>query len=157
MTYNAKGFKTITHIGTADTTGAAGTNNCLHGYVSNDDAATVETANYFDTLLDPPRVKTGDLLLASLDIDGTPTIGFYQFTVSGGHVSIATAAGSQVDALTGTLTGTVDGAMADVPVPTDTPASADALRDDIATNVIPAINTNLKELQTAVNAIIAAL
>ena len=34
---------------------------------------------------------------------------------------------------------------------------ADALRDDIATNVIPAINNNLADVQAKVNGILAAL
>lgn len=71
-----------------------------------------------------------------------------------------TVTSADVTALTslgGTLTGTTDGTLADIAVPTDTPATADALRDDIATNMVPAINLQLKELQAKVNAIIAAL
>ena len=47
--------------------------------------------------------------------------------------------------------------MTAVPVPADTPADADALRDDIATNIIPAINNNLADVQAKVNGILAAL
>ena len=47
--------------------------------------------------------------------------------------------------------------MTAVPVPADTPADADALRDDIATNVIPAINNNLADVQAKVNGILAVL
>ncbi|HUG63024.1 MAG TPA: hypothetical protein VMP03_14330 [Methylomirabilota bacterium] len=36
--------------------------------------------------------------------------------------------------------------MTAVPAPTDTPADADALRDDIAANLVPAINDNLADL-----------
>jgi len=50
-----------------------------------------------------------------------------------------------------------DGTIAAVAVPTDTPASADALRDDIATNMVPAINNAVKELATKINAIRTAL
>ena len=37
------------------------------------------------------------------------------------------------------------------------PGHTDALRDDIATNVIPAINNNLADVQAKVNGILAAL
>jgi hypothetical protein len=34
---------------------------------------------------------------------------------------------------------------------------ADALRDDLAANLVPAVNNNLADLQAKVNAILAAL
>lgn len=61
--------------------------------------------------------------------------------------------GDEAD-LTGTLTGTVGGALNDVPNPTDTPASADVLRDDLVATVLPVINDNFKELQAKVNAML---
>lgn len=72
---------------------------------------------------------------------------------------IVGSAGTQVSAiadLAGTV-GTADDTLTAVPVPADTPATADALRDDIATNVIPAINNNLADLQAKLNGILAAL
>jgi hypothetical protein len=50
-----------------------------------------------------------------------------------------------------------EGTVSAVPVPTDTPASADALRDDIATNLIPVINENFSELVVKVNEILSTL
>jgi hypothetical protein len=44
-----------------------------------------------------------------------------------------------------------------VPVPVDAPPDADALRDDIAANLVPAINDNLADLQEKVNGMPAAL
>ena len=65
---------------------------------------------------------------------------------AGGIVQLKTGgqivgnAGTQVSAIAD-LAGTVGAAndtMTAVPVPADTPADADALRDDIATNIVPA-------------------
>jgi hypothetical protein len=84
---------------------------------------------------------------------------------AGGIVQLKTGgqivgnAGTQVSAIAD-LAGTVGAAndtMTAVPVPADTPADADALRDDIATNVIPAINNNLADVQAKLNGILAAL
>lgn len=50
-----------------------------------------------------------------------------------------------------------DGTIAAVAAPTDAPATADALRDDIAAVMVPAINAAVKELATKINAIIAAI
>jgi hypothetical protein len=66
---------------------------------------------------------------------------------SGGSASDTIAAATNTDTLSGTLTGTLANALADLPTITDTPASADALRDDIVTNVVPVINLNFKEIQ----------
>lgn len=68
MSFNAKGFKTISHIGSVD--GSAGSNRSLHAYVTNDDAAGVETSGYFNELVS--RLKVGDIIMVSLDMDGTP-------------------------------------------------------------------------------------
>lgn len=61
-----------------------------------------------------------------------------------------------IDALTGTV-GTADGALVAMPTLTDTPATADALRDDLHTNWKPAIDNNIADLQAKVNALGAAL
>lgn len=68
MAFSTFGFKTITHIGSA--AGAAGSNRSLHAYVTNDDAAAVETTSYFDGIAE--RLKVGDIIMVSLDMDGTP-------------------------------------------------------------------------------------
>lgn len=92
MAFNSYGFKTLTHIGTI--AGAAGTMRSLHAYVTNDDADAVETSGYFDTVAD--RIKTGDIVMCSLDLDGTPALQSYVLTNTSGVItvtlSIATAA-----------------------------------------------------------------
>jgi hypothetical protein len=63
--------------------------------------------------------------------------------------SVLTAA---VTALT-VPAGTADSTIAAVPDPTDTPATADALRDDLVTNVIPVINADILDLGAKINAL----
>lgn len=47
--------------------------------------------------------------------------------------------------------------IAAIPLPADTPASADALRDDIAANVVPAIRDAIADLAAKQNEVIATL
>ncbi len=62
-----------------------------------------------------------------------------------------------IASLTGTIGGTANDAMTAITDPADTPADADALREDLVTNVIPTIEANFTDLQAKVNAILAAL
>lgn len=62
-----------------------------------------------------------------------------------------------VTELTDNTGGTTDSTLQAIPDPTDSPASADALRDDIVANVLPAIRNNLADLAAKLNAIRAAL
>ena len=73
-------------------------------------------------------------------------------TTKVGNVATSTAIAS----LTGTP-GTANDAMTAIAAPTDSPASADALRDDLTAVMIPAINNNFADLQAKVNAILAAM
>lgn len=92
MAFNDYGWRTITHLGSPD--GSAGSNRALHSYVTNDDAAAIETANYFNAKA--AQCKTGDVLLAGFDLDGTEGCRMYMLTVAAGVVSltlsVATAA-----------------------------------------------------------------
>jgi hypothetical protein len=72
--------------------------------------------------------------------------------VGGGTASGITA----IPDLAGTV-GTANDTMTAIANPTDSPATADALRDDLVAVLIPALNNNLADLQTKVNAILAAL
>jgi len=62
-----------------------------------------------------------------------------------------------IASLTGTVGGSANDAMTAITDPADTPADADALRDDLVTNTIPTIEANFTDLQAKVNAILAAL
>jgi len=68
MAFVALGFKTLTHTGSID--GTAGSMNAHHSYVTNDDLAAIETANYFDSIW--KRLRKGDVIFCSLNLDGTP-------------------------------------------------------------------------------------
>ncbi len=79
MAYSADGFRTLDYIGTVSA-GTPGTNTKILGYVTNDDAATVETANYFLPVYQ--RLSKGDQIQATLSISGTPVGRMYVVTAS---------------------------------------------------------------------------
>lgn len=54
------------------------------------------------------------------------------------------------------VAGTANTTLEAIPDPADTPADADALREDIVTNVLPAIRNNFADLATAINTLIVA-
>lgn len=64
---------------------------------------------------------------------------------SGGSSSTVLSAITLSTSMTGSTGGTADGAWQSIPDPADTPASADALRDDLVANALPAIRNNLAE------------
>lgn len=69
-----------------------------------------------------------------------------------GHVAVQAAIASLAD----NTAGTADNTLAAIPDPADTPASADALRDDLVANALPAIRNDLADLAAKVNAILTA-
>jgi len=75
---------------------------------------------------------------------GTPQIGLYT-------ASPVTQA-ADVGALTYGEGAAADGTLPSVPDPADTPLTADALRDDLVANTIPAIRDGLQELTAKINA-----
>ena len=78
----------------------------------------------------------------ALDHDGT-TVGFY-------GTAPATQESAQAN-VTGTAGGATNGAMESIPDPADTPASADALRDDLVANTLPALRNNIDEIRILAN------
>lgn len=84
-------------------------------------------------------------------------------TVIGGELRVTgsiTASGTQAAAiasLTDSTTGTANDTLQALTDLTDTPATADALRDDIVTNLLPVLRNNYADLGAKVNAILAAL
>lgn len=70
-------------------------------------------------------------------------------SVSGGQTSIV--------ALTDNSGGTANNTIALLPVLTDTPASADALRDDIVNNFVPVLKDSIADLAGKINTIITTL
>lgn len=60
---------------------------------------------------------------------------------------------STVTALTDSISGSVASTLAAIPDPADTPASADALRDDLVANTLPKIRNALSSIASTVNSI----
>lgn len=86
MPFHRTGFRTIGPMGQPSATSGAGSTRATHTYVTNDDRAALETGGYFNALLDPVQVKTGDLLEVSFDNDGTPGRRGYVIKVVAGVV-----------------------------------------------------------------------
>lgn len=59
--------------------------------------------------------------------------------------------------LTGTAGGTANDALVSIPDPADTPASADALRDDLVANVLPVIRDDIDDVRAKLVALLAAM
>lgn len=86
MAFDIKGYARIDACVAVGT--GAGSVRSLIRYATNDDAATVEAANYFNALV--AQVAIGDVIIASLDLDGTPLAKMYVVTaVSATAVTIA--------------------------------------------------------------------
>lgn len=77
--------------------------------------------------------------------------------LEGGKITDDGVQASAIESLTDSTGGTANDTLAAMPTLTDSPASADALRDDINTNMVPVINSNFADIGAKVNAILAAL
>jgi hypothetical protein len=71
MAYNQKGLAVVNPGGVAGAVGVEETKRVL-SYHTNDDAATVQTANYFPAAA---QLRKGDIILAGLDVDGATPVG----------------------------------------------------------------------------------
>lgn len=91
MTFAILGFKSLDYLGSAAT--SPNTRNFWHTYVSNDDDATIETANYFDSIIG--RLRHGDVMTVLGDVDGTAFKRDYtiDLTASAGHVTLSRQSG----------------------------------------------------------------
>lgn len=117
MAYDASGLVKFGGGGTIST--GDGSQKSVLAYATNDTSGTVEGANYFDGAAD--LLVAGDLILASMDIDGTAATKQYVVkSVSAADVVVVTPAANitytQVYALTTTITLT-DGISGHVVVP----------------------------------------
>lgn len=121
------------------------------------------------TLVDEDGARRGELRFTS---DGY--VRFYAFTAAGvaqtqtfainlanGRFSFfgATPVAQQSDivALTDSSAGTANNTIEAMANPTDSPATADALRDDIVANLLPAIRNNFADVAAKINSIRTAL
>ncbi len=85
MALDLEGLKLFS-IGGALGAGPGNVNNIYH-YVTNDADTVVETDGYFDGILDNGLIL-GDIIFASLDLDGTPEFKAYVVAVGGADVTI---------------------------------------------------------------------
>lgn len=79
MAFIKRGFNTVADMGKIATTGIC---NALHTYITNDNAAAVEGSGYFNAMA--YKLKIGDIILCSLDIDGTPAGRIYLVSSNNG-------------------------------------------------------------------------
>lgn len=80
MAFDVKGFRTVDHM--SNPSGAAGANLGVHRYVTNDDRAAIETAGYFNALVN--RLKVGDHLDVTLALATAPARRNYIVTANTG-------------------------------------------------------------------------
>lgn len=133
----------------------------LYFHATKEAAATVASAGHFNFARG--KLKVGDVIFSFANIGAATAQQNFRVTAvpaAPGNVTtqatgVVVGGQTAIADLAGALTGATDGTLADVPVPADAPATVDALRDDIALNVVPAINEQLKELQAKLNAILA--
>lgn len=139
MAFNRTGLRKIAFLGTL---AADSRPRVLYGYDSADSIATQLGANYFDDLIN--ELGVGDKII----IGGGSGADVALVTVTSvtSHVAVSQAG----NAVAGDQTAIPDLTLTS---PTDTPASADALRDDLNTNVLPPIvakiNAVLAMMRTA--------
>lgn len=119
MAFHENGFRSnATPMGQPAATSAAGETRQNHTYVTNDDRAAVETSEYFDALLSPKRVKKGDQLDVTFDVDGTVGRRNYVIDIVSSHVVLVPvqaddANGGAARAVVPTADGLTTGLMLD--------------------------------------------
>jgi hypothetical protein len=86
MAYDAEGLVSVSVGGAVGT--APGNRKNIYHYATNDADTVVETDGYFDGILGD-GLNVGDIIIASLDVDGTPEIKMYIVTVGGADVTVA--------------------------------------------------------------------
>lgn len=98
---------------------------------------------------------TPGVRVASLDLDfpGTSTSDLVDDT--GGTANGTLTALGGITALADNSAGTANNTVQALPDPADAPASADALRDDLVANLIPALRNNTADLAAKINTLIA--
>lgn len=76
MAFLALGLKRITHVGAVGT--GAGSVRSFWAYITEDDAAAVETSGYFNAFQAAGGdMRKGDVIMASLNVDATAALKFY--------------------------------------------------------------------------------
>ena len=73
MAFTVNSIRRIDYIPHMD--GTAGENRSIWAYLTNDDTSAIETAGYFNSHYQ--YLKKGDIIFASIDLDGTPLLRNY--------------------------------------------------------------------------------
>lgn len=82
MAFDQKGLARVQSTGSVGV-GAGSVKSVCH-YATNDDAAAVQAAGYFDPAAG--ILVVGDVIIASLDLDGAPALKIYMVTANTGTV-----------------------------------------------------------------------
>lgn len=106
----------------------------------------LDKTKHFDEFNDPLQTNEGWLTPAQRKAEALANLG-----------AASAVALEAITALTDNSAGTANDTIAAIPDPADTPASADALRDDIVANTLPAVRNAIADLAAKINAVIAAL
>lgn len=127
-----------------------------------DKTGATPNAQFWDRYV-PTTTNAGDVG-ASLVSDGTASRATWSGVVKQnpasnllGFYGTSPIARPSVASLTLNVGGSADDTLQALTDPSDSPASADALRDDLVLNLIPELRNNLRDLGTKVNAILTAL
>lgn len=130
---------------------------------------TVAALITFDRGANPPfAVNSGATKVANLDVDkldgsdwtsnlilsGTLRHTGSQFAALGAALASQQAASAN---LTDNSGGTADDTIQALPNPADAPATADALRDDLVANLLPALRNDIADLTAKVNTCLTVL
>lgn len=113
MAFYRPGFRTLDAMGVPAAALSPGNTKSWHTYTTNDDRATVETANYFDDLLLTQAVKKGDIIGISFDVDTDIGVRLYGINIVSAHVvlvpAIADDSGTAYRAMVATADGLTTG------------------------------------------------
>lgn len=88
MSYAAAGLRRVTYGGSIST--GAGSVKSIWHYATNDTDTQVEGAGYFNSAY--TNFAQGDLIMCSLDVDGTPEVKHYIVTSATGATTVVIAA-----------------------------------------------------------------
>lgn len=93
MAFHPKGFRTTGILGVPSAAATTGSVRQKHTFVTTDDKAAIETANYFDPLLTPAKkVQIGDLLEVAYNVGAAPGTRTYAINIVANHVVLVPAA-----------------------------------------------------------------
>lgn len=152
MTFHANGFRTLGVMGLPAANSTPGNVRQIHTFVTDDDKAAIETANYFDALLSPKgKIRKGDVMIVSFDTNGTEGVRMYVLDIVSNHV-VLTGAGASAATTFVALTDNSGGVASDTIVDVPGSYTEATLANQIA-SIVRAVNrlgTDVAALKAAV-------